>query len=139
VGGDQMLASVELWARNALDLPRRPALLFLDPGEGARKPDKDGKLPTAPRTGEPRDYGNSFGQGAQSLLAHYAAFGPHTQAMYEAVWTLDHTERYNFQALVRGFLRFLGGGDSVMTLAVTCLAVVLALSGVLIPHHPIPI
>lgn len=100
VGGPLMLAHVELWLRNALALPKRPALLFLDPGEGARKPDKDGKLPTEPRLGTPGDCSNTFGVGDQSLLQHYEAFGPHVQAMYEAVWTLDHTERYNFNALV---------------------------------------
>lgn len=102
VGGPLMLPHIELWLRNALALPRRPALMFLDPGEGARKPDSEGKLPTEPRPGTPGDWSaGGFGQGDQDLLAYYEAFAPHAQAMYEAVWTLDHTERYNFQALVR--------------------------------------
>lgn len=97
-----MLPHVELWLRNALALPRRPALMFLDPGEGARKPDGEGKLPTEPRAGEPSNWGaGAFGPGEHNLLTYYQQFGTHAQAMYEAVWTLDHTDKYNFQALVR--------------------------------------
>lgn len=92
-----MLAHIELWLRNALNLSRRPALMFLDPGEGARPYDDNGNLPTEPRSGEPGNWGDTFG----ALLEHYEAFGPHTQAMYEAVWSLDHLDRYNFDALVR--------------------------------------
>ena len=59
-----MLPDIELWLRNALGLPRRPALMFLDPGEGARKPNGDGKLPTEARGGEPSDWGaGGFGGG----------------------------------------------------------------------------
>lgn len=75
--------------------------MFLDPGEGARKPDGEGKLPTEPRPGEPGDWSGNFGAGDESLLQRYEGFGPHVQAMYEAVWSLDHLERYSFKALVR--------------------------------------
>lgn len=96
VGGELQNSYVEEWMRNALHMPKRPALLMLDPGEGARKPDGDDKLPTTPRTGEPGDWSKSFG----GLLEHYKAYGVHAQAMYEAVWSLDHLDKYNFKALV---------------------------------------
>lgn len=46
VGGDSRNGYVELWMRNAIALPKQPALMLLDPGEGARKPDGNGNLPT---------------------------------------------------------------------------------------------
>ena len=71
--------------------------MFLDPGEGARKPGNEGKLPTDPRPGEPGDWGRPY----MGLFDHYKAFGPHRQAMIEAVWKLDTDERFDFKALVR--------------------------------------
>lgn len=53
IGGWEQAAYVEQWLRNAISLPKQPAVMFLDPGEGARKPDNEGKLPTEPRTGSP--------------------------------------------------------------------------------------
>lgn len=53
VGGDSRNGYVELWMRNAIALPKQPALMLLDPGEGARKPDGDGNLPTV-RVGQSR-------------------------------------------------------------------------------------
>ena len=53
VGGWEQAAYVEQWLRNGLGSPKQPALMFLDPGEGARKPDGEGKLPTDPRGGSP--------------------------------------------------------------------------------------
>lgn len=100
--GPLKLAYIELWLRNALYMPKQPALMFLDPGEGARKPDKEGKLPTEPHTQKPGEWTKEFvNLQGKDLLRHYKDFGPHVQAMYEAVWMLDTKAKYNYEALVR--------------------------------------
>lgn len=68
VASDQRLSWIELWIRNAVSLPKQPAFMMVDPGEGARKPiDDKGTLPTDAREGEPHPYERDFG----GLLEHY--------------------------------------------------------------------
>lgn len=99
VEGHLQNAFVEEWMRNALYLPKRPALLMVDQGEGTRKPSADGVPPTVPRAGFPSVWG--FGGQKGSLFEYYSEYGVHAQAMYEALWTLDHLPQYNFKALVQ--------------------------------------
>ena len=99
VEGPLQNAYVEEWMRNALYLPKRPALLMVDQGEGARKPNAKGVLPINPRVGLPSVWGFRGREG--NLLEYYSGYGVHTQAMYEALWTLDHLPQYNFKALVQ--------------------------------------
>jgi hypothetical protein len=60
VGGESKNSYVETWMRNALAQPKQPAIMLLDPGEGARKPDGQGVLPKEPRSGKPDDWSRSF-------------------------------------------------------------------------------
>jgi hypothetical protein len=99
VGGDQALPYIETWIRNALSLPHQPAIMVLDPGEGARKPDGQGKLPTDTRGGTPDDYSRAFRdrQTGQDLLRYYEHFGVHTQVrwcnegiVHTHCWCLAH-------------------------------------------------
>jgi hypothetical protein len=80
-GGPSGMPSVETWIRNALSLPKQPAIMVLDPGEGARKPDGEGKIPTEPNLGTPGDYSRGFVQRetGRDMLRHYEKFGIHTQ------------------------------------------------------------
>jgi len=73
VGGEQHIPWIEHWVRNAASLPRQPAIMFIDPGEGARKPDGNGRLPTDKREGEPTDWSGFFMHHAKgvNLLDHY--------------------------------------------------------------------
>lgn len=88
---------IELWMRNAAHLPKQPVMMFLDPGEGARKPDNEGKLPTENRQDPPEPF---LLWQMPNLLEHYIENAPHVQSMKEAVWNLDANPRYNFNALV---------------------------------------
>jgi hypothetical protein len=99
VSGPLKNAYVEEWMRNALYLPKRPALLMLNGGEGAREPDSEGALPVDARTGSPPPF--SYGGDKGDLFEYYDAFGVHSQAMHEAVWKLDHLDKFNFHALVQ--------------------------------------
>ncbi|EWM27034.1 hypothetical protein Naga_100056g3 [Nannochloropsis gaditana] len=98
VSGPLKNAYVEEWMRNALYLPKRPALLMLNGGGGSRKPASDEDI-LEPRTGSPPLYG--YGGDKGDLFEYYDAFGVHSQAMHEAVWKLDHLDKYNFHALVQ--------------------------------------
>lgn len=77
--GGSAVASVETWIRNALSLPKQPAIMILDGGEGARKPGENGKLPTDPRLQTPPDWSRHYAEGGRALLSHYRGFGIHAQ------------------------------------------------------------
>ncbi|TFJ81826.1 hypothetical protein NSK_007073 [Nannochloropsis salina CCMP1776] len=98
ISGPLKNAYVEEWMRNALYLPKRPALLMLNGGGGSRKPASDEDI-LEPRTGPPPLYG--YGGDKGDLFEYYDAFGVHSQAMHEAVWKLDHLDKFNFHALVQ--------------------------------------
>lgn len=53
-------------------------------------------------------------------MTKYEMFGTHSQAMTAAVWTLDHFDRFNFNALVRrkrgGSKKAKGGHHPVLVL-----------------------
>lgn len=98
--GQERYPLTELWIRNALSLPNQPAIMLLDAMEGARKP-QDGKLPTDPRQGDPVPYARDFMGPNANLIDLYGKFGLHTQAQYQAVWSLDTKPEFNFNMLVK--------------------------------------
>jgi hypothetical protein len=80
VHGFDAVVSLETWIRNALFLPKQPAIMVLDPGEGARGPKEDGMPQTEPHLPTPADWSRSFsGPGGRDLLRYYELFGVHTQ------------------------------------------------------------
>ena len=106
--GPSRIPATELWIRNALGLPRQPALLFLDGGSGARNiEDKrynneivDGKL--VPRKGKANKFiekGFQSYSGHGHALNHYKDFGVHGHGEYEAIWTLDTLPEYSWKHL----------------------------------------
>jgi len=101
VEGPQKMPMTEQWIRQAAMMPKRPAIMLVDPGEGARKEHEN---PSVPRTGRPHPYDFCCaGNPGRRLVEYYKAFGMHTQAMYQAVWARDHRPEpnpYSYKHLV---------------------------------------
>jgi hypothetical protein len=83
VQGLDAVVSLETWIRNALFLPKQPAVMVLDPGGGERGPKEDGTLQTEPYLPTPGDYSRGFSDQGRDLLRYYEHFGIHAQVSWK--------------------------------------------------------
>jgi hypothetical protein len=79
VHGFDAVVSLETWIRNALSLPKQPAIMVLDQGDGERGPKEDGTPPTEPYLQTPGDWSRGFSDQGRDLLRYYERFGIHAQ------------------------------------------------------------
>jgi hypothetical protein len=76
--GMQAVKDLEIWMRNALALPKQPAVMVLDQGGLARDPNKS-KTPFSEDSSTPGDWSRKHADSGRSLLWHYERFGVHAQ------------------------------------------------------------
>jgi hypothetical protein len=76
--GMQAVKDLEIWMRNALSLPKQPAVMVLDDGGTSRVPNEN-ETPLAENPSTPDDWSRQHTDSGRSLLWHYERFGVHAQ------------------------------------------------------------